>query len=177
MQRVSRTASLRHKLYCQFCTVTVSPVSDLYVQYIKTIMIMIYVYRITITYKRESGGRVQRVNIAYSISGTRGIPARRDPRLRLCVHYSGLLLCDGVGVGVWMYRNTPVMRAAAVWYEVVGGSETTAEAPNWYDYAIRGRRELCVHDGALRVGVSDASESYLGMDTPVMRGGSVTKRL
>ena len=47
--------------------------------------------------------------------------------IRLCVHY-GLLLCDGVGV--WMYRNTPVMRAAAVWYEVVDGSET-AEAPNW----------------------------------------------
>ena len=23
-----------------------------------------------------------------------------------------------------MYRNTPVMRAAAVWYKVVGGSET-----------------------------------------------------
>ena len=58
-----------------------------------------------------------------------------------------------------MYRNTPVMRAAAVWYEVVGGSET-AEVPNWCDYALRGRRELCVHDGALRVGVSDASESY-----------------
>ena len=51
------------------------------------------------------------------------------------------------------------MRAAAVWHEVVGGSET-AEAPNWYDYALRGRRELCVHDGALRVGVFDASESY-----------------
>ena len=51
------------------------------------------------------------------------------------------------------------MRAAAVWYEVVGGSET-AEAPNWKDYAVRGRRELCVHDGALRVGVFDASESY-----------------
>ena len=60
-----------------------------------------------------------------------------------------------------MYRNTPVMRAAvhAVWHELVGGSET-AEAPNWYVYALRGRRELCVHDGALRVGVSDASESY-----------------
>ena len=51
------------------------------------------------------------------------------------------------------------MRAAAVLYKVVGGSET-AEAPNWYDYALRGRRELCVHDGALRVGVFDASESY-----------------
>jgi hypothetical protein len=49
--------------------------------------------------------------------------------IRLRVHY-GLLLCDGVGV--WMYRNTPVMRAVAVWYKVVlvGGSET-AEAPNW----------------------------------------------
>ena len=58
-----------------------------------------------------------------------------------------------------MYRNTPVMRAAAVWYKVVGGSET-AEVPNWYDYALRGRRELCVHDGALRVGVFDAFESY-----------------
>ena len=58
-----------------------------------------------------------------------------------------------------MYRNTPVMRAAAVWYKVVGGSET-AEVPNWCDYALRGRRELCVHDGALRVGVFDASESY-----------------
>ena len=51
------------------------------------------------------------------------------------------------------------MRAAAGWHEVVGVSET-AEAPNWYGYALRGRRELCVHDGALRVGVSDASESY-----------------
>ena len=52
------------------------------------------------------------------------------------------------------------MRAAAVWYKVVGGSET-AEAPNRVgDYAVRGRRELCVHDGALRVGVSDAFESY-----------------
>ena len=51
------------------------------------------------------------------------------------------------------------MRAAAVWYKVVGGSET-AEVPNWCDYALRGRRELCVHDGALRVGVFDASESY-----------------
>ena len=52
------------------------------------------------------------------------------------------------------------MRAAAVWHEVVGGSET-AEAPNWYDLrALRGRRELCVHAGALRVGVFDASESY-----------------
>ena len=62
-----------------------------------------------------------------------------------------------------MHRNTPVMRAAAVWYEVVGGSET-AEAPNWYDYALRDRRELCVHDGALR-------ERFLmllsRMDTPV----------
>ena len=27
-------------------------------------------------------------------------------------------------------RNTPVMRAAAVWHEVVGGSEK-AKAPNW----------------------------------------------
>ena len=36
-------------------------------------------------------------------------------------------MCDGVGV--WMYRNTSAMRAAAVWHEVVGGSET-AEAPN-----------------------------------------------
>ena len=69
-----------------------------------------------------------------------------------------------------MYRNTPVMRAAAVWYKVVGGSET-AEAPNWYDYALRGRRELCVHDGALRVGVSMLLSR---MDTPVVRGGSVT---
>ena len=42
---------------------------------------------------------------------------------------------------------------------MVGGSET-AEAPNWYDYALRGRRELCVHDGVLRVGVFAASESY-----------------
>ena len=50
------------------------------------------------------------------------------------------------------------MRAAAVWHEVVGGSET-AEVPNWCDYALRGRRELCVHDGALRVGVFDASET------------------
>ena len=46
-----------------------------------------------------------------------------------------------------------------VYSKVVGGSET-AEVPNWCDYALRGRRELCVHDGALRVGVSDASESY-----------------
>ena len=113
-------------------------------------MIMIYVYRITITYKRESGGRVQRVNIAYSISGTRGIPARRDPRLRLCVHYSGLLLCDGVGVGVWMYRNTPVMRAAAVWYTVkwsAGRRRPKRQIGTNYDlmpYALRGRR------GALR---------------------------
>ena len=73
-----------------------------------------------------------------------------------------MLLCDGVGV--WMYRNTPIMRAAAVWYEVVGGSET-AEAPNWSGLAITpygavASRELCVHDGALRVGVFDASESY-----------------
>ena len=60
-----------------------------------------------------------------------------------------------------MYRNTPVMRAAAVWYEVVGGSETAERgAKSVYDYALRGRRELCVHDGALRVGVFDASESY-----------------
>ena len=69
-----------------------------------------------------------------------------------------------------MYRNTPVMRAAAVWHEVVGGSET-AEAPNWKDYAVRGRRELCVHDGALRAGVSMLLSR---MDTPVVRGGSVT---
>ena len=60
-----------------------------------------------------------------------------------------------------MYRNPPVMRAAAVWYEVVGGSDSEmGEAPNWYDYALPGRCELCVHDGALRVGVFDASESY-----------------
>jgi len=32
-----------------------------------------------------------------------------------------------------MYRNTPAMRAAAVWYEVVGGGSETGEAPNWYD--------------------------------------------
>ena len=64
--------------------------------------------------------------------------------IRLCVH-QGLLPCDGVGV--WMYRNTPVMRAAAVWHEVVGEPETTG-ARNWCDYALRGRRELCVHDGA-----------------------------
>ena len=51
------------------------------------------------------------------------------------------------------------MRAAAVWHEVVGEPET-AEAPNSYDYAVLSRRELCVHDGALRVGVFDASESY-----------------
>ena len=43
------------------------------------------------------------------------------------------------------------MRAAAVWHEVVGEPET-AGARNWCDYALRGRRELCVHDGALRVG-------------------------
>ena len=42
---------------------------------------------------------------------------------------------------------------------VVGGSET-AEAPNWYDYALRGRRELWVHDGSLRVGFFYASESH-----------------
>jgi hypothetical protein len=82
-----------------------------------------------------------------------------------------------------MYRNTPVMRAAAVRYKVVGGSET-AEVPNWYDYAEQSRRELCVHDGSSRVeggfrmllsrkdipavhdgssrvGVFDASESYI----------------
>ena len=74
------------------------------------------------------------------------------------MHY-GLLLCDGAGVWMYSYRNTPVMRAAAVLYKVVGGSETV-EAPNWYDYALRGRRELCVHDRALRVGVFDASASY-----------------
>ena len=51
------------------------------------------------------------------------------------------------------------MRAAAVWNEVVGGSEM-GEAPNWYDYALPGRCELCVHDEALRVGGFDASESY-----------------
>ena len=51
------------------------------------------------------------------------------------------------------------MHATAIWYEVVGGSET-AEAPNCYDYALRGRRELCVHDRGLRVEVFDASESY-----------------
>ena len=51
------------------------------------------------------------------------------------------------------------MRAAAVWHEVVGGSET-AEAPSWYDYALRGRRELCVHDGALRVGVFDEHREH-----------------
>ena len=51
------------------------------------------------------------------------------------------------------------MRAAAVWHEVVGEPET-AGARNWCDYALRGRRELCVHDGALRVGGLDASESY-----------------
>ena len=72
-----------------------------------------------------------------------------------------------------MYRDTPVMRAAAVWCKVVGGSETD-EAPNSHDYGLRGRRELCVRDGALRVGVCDASESYPIMDTPVVRGGSVT---
>ena len=71
-----------------------------------------------------------------------------------------------------MYRNTPVMRAAAVWYKVVGGSET-AKAPNWYDYALRGHRELCVHDGALRVGGFDASESY-GHARRARRVGYVT---
>ena len=58
-----------------------------------------------------------------------------------------------------MYRNTSVMNATAVWYEVVGGSET-AKAPNCYDYALWGRRELCVHDRGLRTWVFDASESY-----------------
>ena len=71
-----------------------------------------------------------------------------------------MLLCTGWAFGCTdLYRNTPVMREAAVWCKVVGGSETV-EAPNWYDYALRVRRELCVHDGALRVGVFDASESY-----------------
>ena len=46
-----------------------------------------------------------------------------------------LVLCDGVGV--YIYRNAPVMRVAAVWYKVVGGSET-AEAPKCYDYALYG---------------------------------------
>ena len=51
------------------------------------------------------------------------------------------------------------MRAAAVWCKVVGGSET-AEAQRCYDYALRGRRDVCVHDGALREGVFAVSESY-----------------
>ena len=60
-----------------------------------------------------------------------------------------------------MYRNTPVMRAAAVWCKVVGGSET-AEAPNWGgritpDGAVAS--SACMM-GASRVGVFDASESY-----------------
>ena len=56
-----------------------------------------------------------------------------------------------------MCRNTRVMRAAAVWYNVVGGSETE-KAPNWYDYAVYGAAasSACI-DGA---GFSDASESY-----------------
>ena len=53
------------------------------------------------------------------------------------------------------------MRAAAVWHEVVGGSEK-AKAPNWYDYALRDRRELCVHDGALRVRGADLLVTGLG---------------
>ena len=56
-------------------------------------------------------------------------------------------------------RNARSRRAHSLVFKVVGGSET-AEAPHWYDHALRGRRELCMHDGALRVGVSDASESY-----------------
>ena len=54
------------------------------------------------------------------------------------------------------------MRVAAafgIMCKVVGGSET-AEAPKCYEYALQGRRELCVHDRALRTGVFDASESY-----------------
>ena len=61
-----------------------------------------------------------------------------------------------------MYRITPVMHAAAVWYKV----SETAEAPNCYDYALRGRRKLCVHDRALR----DRFSMLLGcMRTPVVR--------
>ena len=46
-----------------------------------------------------------------------------------------LLRCDGVRVGVSMCRNTRVpyclLRAAAVWYNVVGGSETDKRPPNY----------------------------------------------
>ena len=83
----------------------------------------------------------------------------------------------GGRLDVQLQEHTRVMRLArsrSVSYKVVGGSET-AEAPNWYDYALRDRRELLVHDGALRVGVFDASVSR--MDTPVVRGGSVTSTL
>ena len=41
----------------------------------------------------------------------------------------GVAATVGDGVGVLMCRNTRVMRAAAVWYNVVGGSETE-KAPN-----------------------------------------------
>ena len=51
------------------------------------------------------------------------------------------------------------MHAVAVLCNLVSGAES-AEAPNHRDFALRRDGELCVHDGALRVGVSDASESY-----------------
>ena len=52
-----------------------------------------------------------------------------------------------------MYRNTPVRCAQpqfGIKIKVAGGSET-AEVPNWYDYAVQSRRELCLHDGSSRV--------------------------
>ena len=68
------------------------------------------------------------------------------------------------------------MRVAAafgIMCKVVGGSET-AEAPKCYEYALQGRRELCVHDRALRIGGVDASVSYGHTRCePVLRGGSV----
>ena len=72
----------------------------------------------------------------------------------------GWCYVTGWAFRIRLYRNTPVMRAAAVWYKVVGGSET-AEVPNWYDYAVQSRRELCLHDGSSREegGGSNASES------------------
>ena len=54
----------------------------------------------------------------------------------------------------------------AVWYkivDVVGGAgrrRPKRQTGRITPYGAVERRELCVHDGALRVGVFDASESY-----------------
>ena len=43
------------------------------------------------------------------------------------------MLCDGEGA--YIYRNAPVMRVAAVWYKVVGGSEKAHLRTLWVEYA------------------------------------------